>query len=144
MKQIDVECPECGEKQSVDYWESINVDLDPSLRRQLFDAGVNFFRCEFCKYEAFVNGPLLYHDMTRKFCIQYLPENWLEDVSNFESYFTDGSLETFVNFNAMGIGHRSRPHVVFNMEELLRYIVFRELLHDRDMEDQKSVVNLLN
>ena len=144
MKQIDVECPVCGEKQETDYWDSINVDLDFSLRRQLFDGRINFFRCEFCKYEAFVNGPLLYHDMTRKFCIQYLPEYWLEDVSNFESYYTDGSLETFVSFNAMGIGHRSRPHVVFNMEELLRYILFRELLYDRDLEDRKNVANFLN
>ena len=144
MKQIDVECPVCGEKQETDYWDSINVDLDFSLRRQLFDGSINFFRCEFCKYEAFVNGPLLYHDMTRKFCIQYLPEYWLEDVSNFESYYTDGSLETFVSFNAMGIGHRSRPHIVFNMEELLRYILFREMLYDRDMESQKSAANLLN
>jgi hypothetical protein len=144
MQQIDVECPECGEKQSVDYWESINVDLDSSLRGQLFDGSINFFRCENCKYEAFVNGPLLYHDMTRKFCIQYMPEYWLEDASNFENYHTDGSLETYVNFTSMGIDHLSRPHVVFDMEELLRYIVFRELLYNRDMADQKTVAALLN
>lgn len=144
MKQIDVECPECGENQSVEYWDSINVDLDSSLRSQLFAGHINFFRCESCKYEALINGPLLYHDMTRKFCIQYLPEHWLEDVYNFESYYTDGSLETFVNFSAMGIDHLSKPHVVFNMEEMLRYIVFRELLYDRDMSDQKSVSALLN
>ena len=43
MKQIDVECPQCGEKQSVDYWESVNVDLDSSMRQQLFDGQINFF-----------------------------------------------------------------------------------------------------
>ena len=43
MKPIEIECPECGQKQSVDYWESINVDLDSSLRRQLFDGDINFF-----------------------------------------------------------------------------------------------------
>jgi hypothetical protein len=144
MQQIDVECPECGIKQKVDYWDSINVDLDFSLRKHLFDGSINFFRCENCNYEAFVNGPMLYHDMTRKFCIQYLPDYWLEDLSKFESYYTDGSLETYVNFTSMGIDHLSKPHVVFNMEELLRYIVFRELLYDRDMADQKSVANLLN
>jgi hypothetical protein len=82
--------------------------------------------------------------MTRKFCIQYLPEYWLEDVSNFDSYQTDGSMETFVNFTSIGIDHLSRAHVVFDMEELLRYIVFRELLYNRDMEDRKSVASYLN
>jgi hypothetical protein len=144
MKQIDVECPECGQTQRVDYWESINVDLDSSLRRQLFDGSVNFFRCENCNYEAIVNGPLLYHDMTRKFCIQYLPENWLEDISNFDTYSADGSMETYVNFSAMGIDHLSRPHVVFDIEELLRYILFREMLHDRDMAYQRGATAMLN
>ena len=119
MKQIQIECPKCGDNQEVDYWEAINVDLSPSLRKQLFDAEINFFTCEVCGYEALVNGPLFYHDMTRKFCVQYLPEYWLEDVSNFDCYHTDGCLETFVDFNTMGIGHRSRPHVVFEMEEML-------------------------
>jgi hypothetical protein len=132
MKQIEIECPKCDEKQLVDYWESINVDLNPSLRKQLFEAEINFFSCETCGYEAMVNGPLYYHDMSRKFCVQYLPEYWLEDVANFDCYQTDGSLETFVNFSTMGIGHRSRPHVVFDIEELLRYILFREMLYDRD------------
>ena len=145
MKQIEIECPKCGEKHQVDYWESINVDLNPSLRKQLFDADVNFFSCEFCDYEAMVNGPLFYHDMTRKFCVQYLPEYWLEDVANFECYHTDGSLETFVNFNTMGIGHRSRPHVVFDIEEMLRYILFREMLYDRDvMAEEKRVAHMLH
>lgn len=144
MKPIEIECPECGQKKSVDYWDTINVDLDSSLRRQLFDGEINFFTCDNCGYEAFVNGPLLYHDMTRKFCIQYLPEYWLEDVSNFDTYSADGSMETFVNFSAMGIDHLSRPHVVFDIEELLRYIVFREMLYDRDMADRRSAAAMLN
>jgi len=145
VKPIEIECPKCGEKHQVDYWESINVDLDPSLRKQLFDANINFFSCEFCDYEAMVNGPLFYHDMTRKFCVQYLPEYWLEDVDNFECYHSDGSLETFVNFNTMGIGHRSRPHVVFDIEEMLRYILFREMLYNRDaLKEEQRVVNMLH
>ena len=82
--------------------------------------------------------------MTRKFCIQYLPEHWLEDVSNFDSYDTDGSMETYLNFSSMGIEHLAKPHVVFNMEELLRYIVFRELLYDRNMSEQESVAHTLH
>lgn len=30
-----IECPHCHHKGEFDLWESVNVDLDPELRRQI-------------------------------------------------------------------------------------------------------------
>ena len=127
VAEHELTCPECGTQQQVHVWDSINVGLDPSLRRQLFDAEINMFRCDSCGHEAFLDVPLLYHDMPRRFCAQYLPPELLDDPSSFGEYTAEGKVDVGLSIT----GYLAEPHVVFEMDEMIRYIRFRELLCDR-------------
>jgi len=127
MSQAEIECPRCSKELVVTVWESINVDLDPNLRQKLFDVQINDFKCQSCGFEGMLDAPLLYHDMTRQFCIQYLPHQLLDDVSNFEEYTNDGKRD-----EAFLVRYLGEPHIVFDMNEMIRYITFRELLYDRE------------
>jgi len=128
----EITCPECGNEQRAFVWDSLNVSLDPSLRQRLFDGQINTFKCTSCGLEAFVSVPLFYHDMTRQLCVQYLPPEMLDDPSSFELYTTEGELDVGLPLEELEAEYLARPHVVFEIAEMLRYIYFRELLYERD------------
>ena len=131
-REIEIECPVCGGFQTVIALSSINVDVDPSLREKLFDSEINIFSCVSCQNEALLDVPLLYNDMTRQFCVQYFPEDMLSDVTNFPGFTSDGIMEIQSDLVGGHIGgYLSQPHVVFDRIEMIRYIVFRELLFTR-------------
>ena len=133
IKSIKVSCPDCGCEQEVQIWRSVNVTLDAGLRDRLFNGEINRFECISCGVTKFMNAPMMYHDMERQFAIQYLPEELIEDEEELSAYNADGSVNT-EHFPPKMIESGSyifRPHIVFDMREMLRYILFREKLAKR-------------
>ncbi len=78
--------------------------------------------------KSFINLPLLYHDMTLKFCVQYYPRKALDDKAFFEQFNPDGSLATKgLPMAVPKLGaYPTRPHIVFDMNEILRCVAFRD------------------
>ena len=138
MSKHEVSCPNCGRQQTATILESINIDLDPSFRKRLIDGDINMLRCEFCNHEAFLNAPLLYHDPTKRFCVQYLPLKMLDNIDSLGAYTTDGRMGSLHTFEKMGVGYIGEPHIVFDIEEMIRYVLFRELLYERDKSKGKE------
>lgn len=124
MRVHNLECPDCGNKQETTVWDSVNVKLDPDLKKKLFDAQINVFSCEKCGKKTFINAPLLYHDMTQQFCVQYYPPESLDQREFFRRFKPDGS---FANTGMPA--YIVRPHIVFRMDEMLRYVIFRDRLN---------------
>jgi len=123
-------CPECGHDQGFLLYESLNVTLDPSLREKLFQGLINVFRCDECDFTAFVDHPLLYHDMNKAFSVQYYPVSYLNDDEFFRIFRKDGS----IFFEGFTDHYLTKPHVVFDIVEMLRYIVFREKVFEQGQE----------
>ena len=44
----EIACPLCGQEQSVELWDSINVDSEPELREALLLNRVNRVECAGC------------------------------------------------------------------------------------------------
>ena len=126
----ELECSHCGFKQNVNIWESINVSLDPDLRQRLFQGQINVFKCQKCEKETFISVPLFYHDMEKGFSVQFFPLDWLQDESLLLDAFTrEGELNTGLFQLPETSDYIKRTHIVFDMDELLRYVVFREKLY---------------
>jgi len=102
---------------------------------------INIFSCAHCKFVAAVPAPLLYHDMTLEFCVQYYPFEYIEDTDFVRSLAKqikrdpeltrkDSESSPTTKFGAMKAAMRRvrRPHVVFDMSELVRYVMFRDRL----------------
>jgi predicted nucleic-acid-binding Zn-ribbon protein len=128
MEEID--CPKCGAKQTETLWETINVTLNPELKEKLFQGEINRFRCKNCGNEAYISLPLLYHDMRKKYCVQYYPFDWLEDDQMLDDFSREGE----PNFSlpvARTLEYMEKIHIVFEMGELVRYIIFRDKLSEK-------------
>jgi hypothetical protein len=71
-KQI-IECPQCGEKNNFLLWESINTDIDPNMKKILFDGFLWKHSCSKCNFEVLVNSALLYHNPEKRYMVQLEP-----------------------------------------------------------------------
>jgi len=128
QRSVELDCPKCGEKRSVALYDSINVSLDPSLKDRLFKGEINSFKCDKCQEEASVPMPLLYHDMDKPFLVQYYPFNAVEDNEFLNQFSKEGesSPEVINSIPRKLREHYKRIHIVFDMEELIRYVIFRD------------------
>lgn len=123
----------CNRTQKMTIYESINVTLDPSLKEKLFKGGINIFQCTTCGKKEFVAIPLLYHDMVHQIMVQYFPLDSLEN-DTFLSQFSKNGQGGIEFKKALPRELRKlceHIHIVFDMDELLRYVVFRDKLLER-------------
>lgn len=133
--EIEVVCPHCEEKQNVIVWSSLNITLDPEARERLLKNRINRISCENCEKELPLRIGLLYHDMERGFCVQYFPIEMIVKENTAARFNRYGNLKS--GFNPKDGGENTKPfnymdhiHIVFSMEELVRYVIFREKLFD--------------
>lgn len=128
--KISMECPECKAAQEMIVWQQINIGANPELKEALFGWQINIFTCNACGFKAQLPASLLYHDPGRQFCVQYYPVDVLGNDDFYALFDSKGELinntgqdgcEEYVN----------TPHKVFDMSEMLRYIVFREVAFEK-------------
>ncbi len=125
----ELACPSCGHQQHMEVWSSVNTG-DKDLVHALKEQRLNIFECEKCKSRAFVDGSLLYHDLERGYCIQYLGEEVMGAKETYARITKQGTqvmdaISTAIAMNTQG-EHFLRPHFVFGMDELVAYIDFRD------------------
>ena len=136
MESHNLNSPKCGHVQDAVVWTSLNVSLDPNLREKLFNGEINIFVCQECGNRALVNVGLLYHDMHRQYCVWYYPVQAMEDPEFFKTFTKDGKLNIDGLSKVVGkIGnYMVEPHIVFDLDEMIQYITFRDKLYDLHKE----------
>lgn len=127
---IDLKCPKCASKGKVTVYQSINVSLDASLREKLLNGKINIFHCSKCAHDAFISVPLLYHDMDRKFMVQFFPFSLIKEKNFLQQFTSDAEMTEMQTLPRKTKNLYKRIQVVFDMGELVRYVVFRERLYE--------------
>ena len=133
-QEEELKCPECGHAQMTVYYQSINVNFNPELKEELFKGRLNLFECEECGHKALIDLMFLYHDMEKMFCVQYYPfaRVMQKDERLAEMYTIEGKLKLPDNVQLAEIaGYMLEPHVVLSLEEMVRYVQFRDVLHEK-------------
>jgi hypothetical protein len=129
---LEVECPSCRAKQDIVIWKSINVTRDPEMREELFTGKINYFTCGSCDFEGFISAPLVYDDMEKKICVNYVPVEYLDDEEYLKESFTEeGKIRLNLTADTAHIADTDYfrdAHIVFSMAELIRYVLFRDRL----------------
>ncbi len=71
-------------------------------------------------------------DMDRQDCVQYCPPEAIEDPKFYRNFTKDGRLNINAPLERMGeIAHYfAEAHIVFDLNDMVRYIRFRDKLHD--------------
>ena len=76
-------CPQCGENGPLTVWNSVNVDLDPSVRDKVEDLSLFEWTCPNCGKVCLVLHPMLYHDMTNQFMVWFAPDGEVQNGAEF-------------------------------------------------------------
>ena len=140
-----LDCPECGQTTEFMVWSSLNADVSPEARVRLLEGKINLFECEDCEKTFLINAPLLYHDMSRRFFVQYYPFAALED-EDFLARFDQSGRETAYQEIARKdpgspvAGYLDQLHIVFSMAELVRHVLFRERVFDSRADARRFFV----
>lgn len=128
MTLHDLKCAHCGNMQETMIYSSLNVTLDPELKEKLYATEVNVLECEECDEKTWFSTPLLYHDMTAQIYVQFYDPDLLDDPEFLRRFNSDGSLDMKgipVSLPTEG-DYLRRPHIVFNMREMVLYVKFRD------------------
>ena len=83
-------CPNCNEYSEFTMYESINVDLDNSLKEELMTGELFRWTCPHCNENVMVLYDFLYHDMTREFMIYFSPSKsnrYKDSINNMLNKF---------------------------------------------------------
>jgi hypothetical protein len=75
----------------------------------------------------------MYHDVENHYCVQYYPIGSIETPEFFKDFSGDGFLigassskKLAPNSLFASSDYIFKPHIVFDIQELVRYIIFRE------------------
>jgi len=139
-----INCPKCANEQNAEIWSSINVSLNPEGRNKLFDGEINRFKCEDCGYEALIPAPLLYHDPDRKFAVHYFPAESIKKINFLEQFDLYGKLNVGDKLDFDIPEYMLDIHIVFNMDELITFVIFREMLLEFHQQNQDSPAPSMN
>lgn len=72
-------CPKCGNVFEFEVHESVNVDIDPDMKAKVLSAEIFLPQCPKCGERELVLYPMLYHDMTHKFMIQFTSPDGIDE-----------------------------------------------------------------
>ncbi len=130
VENTEIECPECKKKQELPIWSSLNSELDPEAKEELLKGNINVFLCRGCGAEGLIPVQMLYHDQAKRFCVLLFSFDLLDYEESLEAFTSDGKLkgETFPDI----ISYFNNMHFVFSIDELIRYVVFRDMLWEQD------------
>jgi hypothetical protein len=72
---VTVSCPICQHRFQFVVWKTINVTVDPELRKRVLDGSIRDATCPSCEADSCINADLIYHDMDRDFMLSLVYES---------------------------------------------------------------------
>lgn len=106
--------------------------MNPEAKQRLLDGEINLFRCQYCDSEYVISTSLLYHDVENKYCAQFVPFSVAKDTKFLDHLNPGAEMSLDLGSPKDQIPDCfKRVHLVFSMDELVRYVFFRESLAQR-------------
>ena len=74
LRTVTQQCPHCSKKSELEIYSSINVSLDPSLKKKILDSSLFDWECPHCHETFNLLYGFLYHDMKDDYMIFFEPD----------------------------------------------------------------------
>ena len=121
-------CPSCGEANSFERYDRIDVSKTPQFRTALIDWELFKFTCNHCGHQVIIDYPTIYVDEENKVIIQYLPSNCsdLGSVSSIKELAAELDISKY------------KRRIVTNLEDFVEKVqIFSEGMDDKAIEFMK-------
>jgi hypothetical protein len=131
-KTESVICPSCHKNFDVEFWQSLNRDLDSQAKDQLLDGTLFDVDCPHFQFKSRLVYSILYHDMTNKVMVQLNPD--VNGSRTVDEFMKEETVEK--QFKLMDYRRRQVKNE-FHLRE--KAIIFSLGLDDRIIEIEKLV-----
>ncbi len=125
-RYMEIKCPNCSAEDEALVWDTINAQVNPEAKTALLNGKTNLFVCPRCRTASFIDRPLLYHDMQIGYMAWYFPFSLVKSGKILDWIDPGGQIRGIEN--CPGCDYAPGTHYVFDMDELVRYIKFRDAL----------------
>lgn len=82
--EIKENCPHCSVEQTLIFFNSVNVTLQPNLKIKVLNGKLNSQQCSNCKNEINIMSGFLYHDMENQLMINFKVAKGDDELSKSE------------------------------------------------------------
>lgn len=132
IRRETIKCPHCHQESEFEFWNSVNIDLNPELKEKIFNGELFIFHCPFCGLKEIIPTGTIYHDMKNKFMLFFsFCEN---DNSDYKSVNIEMPKEM------MNDNYTFR--IVYGLNQLKEKIIILEQgLNDIAIERQKYMLS---
>ncbi|MCS3867266.1 hypothetical protein J3D55_000182 [Chryseobacterium ginsenosidimutans] len=121
--RIKQNCPHCNFEQELEYYQTVNITLQPELKNKVLSGKMNENVCSNCKKEINIVSGFLYHDMKNQIMLEL-------SIANEEEK-DEGKNKIIENMIAQGYIYRK----VYEYEKLIEKInIFDSKLNDLVVE----------
>ncbi|TXF79048.1 CpXC domain-containing protein [Chryseobacterium sp.] len=113
-------CPHCDSQQELQYYQTVNITLQPELKNKVLSGKLNENTCSNCKKEINIIAGFLYHDMKNKIMLEL-------SVADVKEEKDEGKEKILEDMIAQGYIYRK----VYDYEKLVEKInIFDSKLND--------------
>ncbi len=138
MHTDKITCPKCGNKHDFTFYDSVNTELDPDLKRDVRTGELFRFECPYCGTVADVVYQCLYHQVENRAMIFFIPNGETEEA---ERLFKD-SKNRSVGMPGLDAYYKKRIVTTMNdFKEKLKLL--DEDLDDRAVEIMKCLLRIM-
>ena len=140
-------CPNCDHVQEFQFWDSVNIQLDPEMQEKILSREFYSQKCDECGEVTQVLYSFLYHDMDRRLMVYVIveqdPQKLSDTIEELNSFFNkapdEQTNEVSELFSSIDDGYTKR--VVTGYNDLLEKIyIARNGLDDRVIEAFKVII----
>jgi len=137
FNDIDIECPECGEKYRGTVWVGVHAGQDPELKDLLLGGELNLVSCPECAQVAFQEHFLIYQEPAADLVAYVYPEGQRESETELRRLMLSGFQEAQGQMPAKY--HLDyEPVLMFGLESLIE-LLEREI----EIAEQSQIAQLI-
>ncbi len=127
---INENCPHCNSIQEIEFYQTVNITVNPSLKDKVLSGKLNSKICTNCHQEINIFSGLLYHDM----------ENRLMFEIKVSDKVDEGKADVLNEFKKNGYIYRQ----VYSYPELVEKIhIFDNKLNDSVIENVSNRLKVM-
>lgn len=120
INNVQVECS-CGNKIDFEFYDSVNITVDPELILKVRNKEINSYKCRKCGRKSGLLHQFLFVDLERKIWVWCYPESFRGEESEMKKEFVQGPVGDLL----LGIV-APMPSFAFGYDELLNILSRKE------------------
>jgi len=136
-REIHIDCPNCSQPVQFVFWDIIDINANPELKKKIHDSSIFFAHCPECDSNIYVPYGFVYHDMEQQLVLFFQHEENADYFGNDVSKLLDSLLQSgYRNRIVYGYNKLKEKMLIFDNEqddldiELIKYGLVKNYLHN--------------